>query len=345
MRTGYLEIRPGYLAESPVYSDSNFQNALETANRALGRLDALLSLVPEASSFHFSFLRKEALASCFLTGPALSLQDLLLAENDPTSEGAAEVGAVARYVGALDYGLVRVQKKGVPLSARLLEEMHAILAGSRAPAAAPSATVSTEMGRLDSLIANRPLKTPTVLKAAMACAQMQTIRPFGEETDRMSRLLIPLILCAERALTAPVLYLSVFFRRYPKECEEHVRLAGTGSGLKEWLLFYLRGIETISAHAVGTAQNLIRLFEDHRRRIRKLGKAAPTALRLHELLKERVVVSLGFAQKQLQLSFPTVSAGMRKLERLGLARELTGRKKNRFFSYQPYLDNLDDNID
>ena len=73
------------------------------------------------------------------------------------------------------------------------------------------------------------------------------------------------------------------------------------------------------------------MFEQHRSQIEKLGKAAGSALRVHELLKKRVLLSLPAASEALHLSFPAVSKAVSHLEKLSLVREFTGKQRNRLF--------------
>jgi len=68
-----------------------------------------------------------------------------------------------------------------------------------------------------------------------------------------------------------------------------------------------------------------------------LGKSAASALRVHDLLKERIVLSLGTAATALDVSFPTVAKAMENLEKLGFVKEFTGKQRNRVFSYEPYM--------
>lgn len=96
-------------------------------------------------------------------------------------------------------------------------------------------------------------------------------------------------------------------------------------------------MEEVSNQASETAKKLVRMFEEDRLRIQKLGKAAGSALRVHELLKKRVLLSLPVACEELHLSFPAVSKAVSRLEKLGLVREFTGKQRNRLFSYRTYL--------
>ncbi len=42
-------------------------------------------------------------------------------------------------------------------------------------------------------------------------------------------------------------------------------------------------------------------------------------------------------RQKLQTTFPTASAAVKALENLGIVTEMTGQKKNRSYSYQPYI--------
>ena len=46
------------------------------------------------------------------------------------------------------------------------------------------------------------------------------------------------------------------------------------------------------------------------------------------------------ARQALTTSFPTANAAVKALEKLRIVCELTGQKKNRSYSYQPYIDLL-----
>jgi len=109
--------------------------------------------------------------------------------------------------------------------------------------------------------------------------------------------------------------------------------------------FYFTGVAEVSNQASDTAKKLLGMFEEHRAQIQTLGKAAGSALRVHELLKRRVLLSLPTACAELHLSFPAVSKALSNLEKLGLVREFTGRQRKRLFSYDSYLNVLSEGIE
>ena len=79
------------------------------------------------------FLRREAVLSGRIEGTIASLDQLVLFEVEPSRELLdSDVGAVANYVSALEYGLERLGE--LPVSLRLIRELHEILlTGVRGP--------------------------------------------------------------------------------------------------------------------------------------------------------------------------------------------------------------------
>ena len=80
------------------------------------------------------------------------------------------------------------------------------------------------------------------------------------------------------------------------------------------------------------------MCQDHRDRIQdSCGRKAGSVLRVHDALRQRAIVSLPVASRETQLSFRTVSLAMERLVALQMAREITGKRRNRLFAYDQYL--------
>lgn len=69
----------------------------------------------------------------------------------------------------------------------------------------------------------------------------------------------------------------------------------------------------------------------------RIGKASGSALRVHRLLQAQPILSIASAGEELKLSVPTVTASLKHLARLGIARETTGRNYGRIYAYDKYL--------
>jgi hypothetical protein len=94
--------------------------------------------------------------------------------------------------------------------------------------------------------------------------------------------------------------------------------------------------------AVVTAQRLVAMFQDDRRRIEPAGRRAGSGLRVHDALKAHPLLSLSAICERTGLSFPAASSAIDLLVELGVARELTGKRRNRLFLYDQYLRRLNE---
>jgi Fic family protein len=167
--------------------------------------------------------------------------------------------------------------------------------------------------------------------------QFETIHPFLDGNGRLGRLLITLLLCARGALREPLLYLSLYFKTHRATYYDLLQRVRTQGVWEEWLAFFLEGAEATAKQAADTAVELIRLFEADRKRIQAIGRSALSALRVHEYMQKKPLINIGLAARVLNLSVPTVSGALARLEELGIARETTGRERDRIFAYTQYL--------
>jgi len=340
---------------------------LGRANRALEKLDAMTWLLPDTSLFIYAYVRKEALVSSQIEGTQSSFADLLLYESDQAPGVPIEdVRQVSDYVAALDHGLKRL-RGGFPLSVRLLREIHGILlrgsrrssktpgelrhnqvwiGGSRPQAARfvppPANRVVECMGALEKFLHGDPIETPALLKAGLAHVQFETIHPFLDGNGRLGRLLITLLLCAEEALSQPMLYLSLYFKAHRERYYELLQRVRTHGDWEAWVEFFLEGVLVTSEQATRAAKRIMELFKTDGVRIEALGRPAVSALRVHRLLCEKIIISIPSTTRALRVTKPTAAAAMRHLQSLGIARELTGRKRNKLYVYQHYLRILDE---
>jgi Fic family protein len=298
-----------------------------------------------------------------IEGMQSSLSDLLLYELDQVpGVPLDDVREVSNYVAALDRGL-HLLEKGLPLSLRLFREIHAVLlakgrgdsqapgefrrsqnwiGGTRPGNAAfvppPAAEVLGCMSKLELFLHDQPEPTPVLLKAALAHVQFETIHPFLDGNGRLGRLLITLLLCEQKVLKTPMLYLSLYFkthRRYYYELLNSVRLTGDWEA---WLDFFAEAVIVTATQAVETARQLLDLSNRDRDRISGLGRAATSTLRVHRELMEHPIATSGSLVKKTRITPATVNKALAHLEQLGIVQELTAQKRNRLFSYAGYIE-------
>ncbi|HET7231162.1 MAG TPA: Fic family protein [Longimicrobium sp.] len=335
---------------------------LERANREMGRLDGLATLLPDPALFLYLYIRKEAVLSSQIEGTQSSFSELLLYEStDIPGMPLDDVREVSRYVAAMSHGLERL-REGFPLSLRLLREIHGVLMsqgrgseqtpgefrrsqnwiGGTRPGDAvyvPPAQDSLleHLGRLEMFLHDQPARTPTLIKAALAHVQFETIHPFLDGNGRLGRLLITFLLCVEGALSEPLLYLSLYLKQNRTRYYELLQQVRMEGDWEEWLRFFLVGVETTAQQAASTAKRILTIFERDRSRCETVGRSAGTVLRIHHFTRRNPIFTMAAAVKELGMSFPTATAGIRTLEKLGIVKEVTGRTRDRVYAYSEYL--------
>lgn len=172
--------------------------------------------------------------------------------------------------------------------------------------------------------------------------QFETIHPFLDGNGRLGRLLIALLLHQGGLLAQPLLYLSLYFKQYRPVYYELLNRVRTESDWESWVDFFLEGIEQTAQGAVETAQRVIALFEQDSRRVRDSGRGTANVQRVLQALHSHPVVTLRLLSEETGISFPTVGKIMQTLLGLGIARELTGQRRNRVFVYDAYLNILNE---
>lgn len=351
--------------EPPIEWSPELLTAFDSALVALGRLDGAGAMLPSTPLFLYMYVRKEAVFSSMIEGTQSSLSDLLLYEiaQEP-GVPLDDVREVSSYVAALDHGLKRLAE-GFPLSLRLIREMHAILLaegrrqhadpgefrrsqnwiGGTRPGNAyfvppPAQNVPECLSALEKFLHDLPQATPPLLKAALAHIQFETIHPFLDGNGRLGRLLITLILCEQKALREPLLYLSLYFkehRQYYYELLNSIRITGDW---ETWLMFFAEAVTVTASQGVEAIGKLAKMAEADRASISALGRAAPSAAQIHAALLERPIVTANWLVEKAGLTAATVNKALENLERIAIVRQLNAAKRNRLFAYGQYMDIL-----
>jgi cell filamentation protein, protein adenylyltransferase len=348
--------------DPPLALDGELLQWLEKANRAIGRLDGISDGLPDSHLFLYQYVRKEALLSSQIEGTQSSFSDLLLFEmGEAPGVPLDDVREVSSYIAAMNHGLERLGA-GFPLSLRLLREIHAILlrhgrgahkqpgefrrsqnwlGGSRPGNAVfvppPPEYLMECLDPFERFLHDETGPTPVLLKASLAHVQFETIHPFLDGNGRLGRLLITLILINEGVLREPLLYLSLYFKIHRSDYYDHlqrVRLQGDWEG---WLRFFLQGVFETARQAVESARTVLDLFEQDRERIGGLGRIAGSCLQLHQRLRQKAVVNIPDSARELEINRTTISNCIRRLQELGIVREITGQRRNRLFVYDRYV--------
>ena len=204
----------------------------------------------------------------------------------------------------------------------------------------PPGEILDLMSDLEKFIHADTPEVPALIKAGLVHVQFETIHPFLDGNGRLGRLLITFLLCTQGILKEPILYLSLYLKTHRQDYYDLLQRVRERGDWEAWLAFFLEGIAETSRQAADTARELRDLFEKDRRRIEGLGRPAASALRVHRRLQRNPIVAIPDTAHDLQLSPPTVANAIRRLESLGVLRELTGKQRRRLYVYDAYLDIL-----
>jgi Fic family protein len=335
---------------------------LSQADRSLGRLDGMTTMIPDPDFFLAMYVRKEAVLSSQIEGTQASLLNLLEYEGQAAVRGVpADVTEVVRYIEAMNYGLERIKK--FPLSLRLLREIHARLlskgrgadlapgefrrsqnwigpAGCRLDEAVfvppPVPEMIAAMGDVEKFIHGHD-RLPALVKCGLIHCQFETIHPFLDGNGRLGRLLITFYLCQQGILQRPVLYLSYYFRQHQQEYYDRLMAVRTEGNWEGWLRFFMQGVAEIAREATDVAHRLMEMREEHRRSLAKVTPRITNALRLLDDLYRQPVVSVGTVVDRLGLSYAGANRLVALLVDQGFLKEITSHQRNRVFAYASYL--------
>lgn len=350
----------------PALAPECYVEANRVAELALARLSGVSGLVPSVDWLLYSAIRKEALLTSQIEGTQATLADLFDEEAGFAVSNTDDVEEVTNYLRA--FRLVQANLRdagGLPLSVRLLCDAHRLLldgargsgkqpgelrrsqnwiGGTRPGNAAyvppPPERVADLLTDLERFIHDATSTLPPLVKTALIHQQFETIHPFLDGNGRIGRLLIAALLEHWGLLPEPLMYLSGYLKQHQAEYYRRLSNVRTEGDWEGWVAFFLEGVAKAAFDAERSIMAIASLVAAHRRSLLASPKAGPISYRLFEILPMMPRFTIEQVRQKLGTSFPTANAAVKVLEDLGIVAELTGQKKNRSYSYQPYIELL-----
>ncbi len=366
---GYQAFNPAPLPPIPsIHFSMELQQAVSRAERALGRLEGSIQVLPLPNLFIPMYIRREAVLSNRIDGNESALVDVLAAEARLIgSDRKSDIYEVINYVAAMNYGLRRAKESSI--SSDLIKEIHGKLfqntGGSNlspgefrsnqvwiGPAGShlldadfvppPPSQVVQHMRSLDGFMESN-IALPLLVKVGLIHAQFGTIHPFRDGNGRVGRLIVTLFLSRYKVLVIPVLYLSWYFNRHRQEYYDKLQAVRDKGAWEDWLVFFLRAVEEVSIHAAMTAGRILSMRERDRHVINdRLGRAAANGHRLLDLLYEFPFTSVNEVRELTGTTFASANALVARMVEFDLLREYTGRHRNRRYLFHRYVEVFND---
>lgn len=347
--------------DPPLEYDEELQSLLSNADRAVARLDGIVTVLPNPELFIAMYVKKEALLSSQIEGTQASLEGILEFEADmKPRDDVSQVKEVVNYIRALEYGIDHLEVAWA--NAQLFREIHRILIkGTRGarkrlgefrrtqnwigPAGAslfeayfvppPPGRVLEGMANLEEFF-NRKNRMPALVKAALIHAQFETIHPFVDGNGRIGRLLITFYLVAHGILRQPLLYLSYYLKRNRTEYYDMLMRVRTEGAWEQWLKFFLKGVDEVSQEASNTASEMIKLKQEMIERLYSDKFSSIYAVKLIDLLFTRPIIDVKTITDEFKISKESGNELVRRFEKMGILRELTGKQRYKKFLFHEY---------
>lgn len=344
--------------------DEETQIALSKADAAVGRLDGIARLLKNPDLIARPYAAREAVASSRIEGTHATLTEVYEREAGKARAYVEDVEAIEAYVSALNEGLHAVSEG---LDLRLLKKVHRRLMNRGehashagrwrndtvwlgAPTGGPetAAFVPPLAPRLKDLMdqwdkwRQRPPRLPLLVRVALLHYQFLTIHPFFDGNGRVGRMLIQMVLEEERALSAPLLYVSAYFAENRREYYDRLQAVRQHGEIQQWLQFFLTAVRVQADDGVERALKLIDLRESYRA---DLSGSRSRAAEVVDMLFENPVISSGQVQARLGVSNQGALNLLRGLEQRKILRPIgiSGRGGTHFWYASDILGLFDGN--
>lgn len=357
----YKYFLPNKINNDWTWSSPEINQLLERAAIRLGELNSFARLVPNIDLFIQLHVTKEAVDSSRIEGTQTNMDEAMLPQEEIIPERRNDWNEVRNYTLALNQAVEDLRT--LPLSSRLLRKTHAtLLDGVRGEHKLPGdyrssqnwiggnsladATfipphnmyVSDLMGDLENFLHNDQINLPALIRAAIAHYQFETIHPFLDGNGRIGRLLITLYLVSQEILEKPLLYLSSYFEKNKSLYYDNLTRVRSHNDMKQWIKYFLVGIEQTSAEAVNKLRQMMLLKEQIEKNLNSVfGRRSHNAqILLHQLFRHPII-SVEDAASVCSCSYKAANDLVAQFQKAGYLREMTGQSRNRLFIFDQYL--------
>jgi len=168
------------------------------------------------------------------------------------------------------------------------------------------------------------------MRLALIHYQFEVIHPFLDGNGRVGRLLVTLLLCAEKLLPQPLLYLSAYFERHRDDYYRHLLAVSQKGTLEEWIRYFLKAVAIQSRDAIRRIDDLLALRQEYSARLQQ-ARASALLLQLVDDLFDFPAVTNPTLSRRMKVTPRSAQLNIGKLVDRGILREATGQQRNRVY--------------
>lgn len=360
---------PYYIPEKlPVSSsieiDEELTSKISKATFQLGRIDGISPTVDFAPVLYTSLLRLEAVETAEIEGADVEMDEVYAyhtrSKNRDADSVSRDLQEVLNAERALRDGFTAI-KSGESISIALLKSLHKTLLegvrnegdvvgewrdsdvhipsphrGQSPFVPPPASSVSELMESLEAYIQMGGQYHP-LIDLAIAHYQFETIHPCSDGNGRLGRILIVLQLHEAGYLSDPYLYPSAYFNRNKQEYVERMRAVSEDGNWRDWIAFFIKGIEEQARDSYERTFELIEL----RRAYETQYPGEKTSHKLARNLFELPYFTATDITEQFDVSRQTAYNAIDEIEADGLVVEVTGQQRNQEYKAADIFDILE----
>ena len=330
---------------------------LSEAKKQIGLLEGIGRTLPNPSILLRPMSDREAIRSSRLEGTYASPKELILFELDHReSESGDGRQNDQREVFNYRKALIHGTETELPLSLRLLRELHQILLGGvrgkdRAPGQfrriqvgigsdgrfipPPADHVMPCLDPLEKYFHSASPRFDPLVDCFLVHYQFETIHPFIDGNGRVGRLLLAIMLQQRCELSKPWLYMSEFFEPFRDEYIQHLFNVSTKGDWSSWIDFCLRGTLEQAKNTIARCQRLLSVRELFTNRITNAGGS----IRLSQIVDDifhSPFVRIADLPARLDVTYPTAKADIERLVDAGILEALPNIYPKTYYAPEVY---------
>ena len=321
---------------------TNTWTRINTATAALARLDGAARLIANPQLLRRPALRREAQSTSALEGTYAPFADVLAADRDNDAHLTAELREILNFEQMAELAFSWPEDR--PLTLGMLSELQGTLVrGTRSQLsdagglrdrivvigargrgfeearfvpAPPGDQLRAGVEDLLGWIENPP-ELPTVVRAALAHYQFETLHPYSDGNGRLGRLMVIVQLLRGALIQEPLLVVSPWFEERREQYQDALRELSYSGDWDGWLKFFADGVAASAADSQRKVERLVELQQSLRSRVQTAGKRG-VAERLAADLVGLPYVSRAAVRERYGLSGQGASNAIHTLVELGI---------------------------
>jgi Fic family protein len=328
--------------------------AASDAAMAIGRLDFAIKRLPNPSLLVRPALRREAQSTSALEGTYAPLHEILEADYSDEASMSHDMREIRNYIRAAEHALEAIKTKPICVT-MLCELQETLVKGTRGDNSdrgrlrtgvvyigertkgieasrfvpPPATEVPEAMSDWEKWI-NNAEDIADIINLALAHYQFETIHPFSDGNGRVGRLVATLQLVTREALAFPVLNLSSWFEpRKDQYKDELLNVSKTGD-FDRWIRFFCDAVIAAAEDGTQRIEDLLTFSKRVRAELEE-AKARGVVLKIADDLIGYPVITPSEAAELYDVTYPPANTAIKKLESMGILREVTGGTYGRMY--------------